>query len=121
MEIPEAPIKLSGFPTCKAGDGREVESRGDFCAQDGGKSASPQILRRAIHRQVRCGIAQMQRCEECKGIPLADSRCKVCSWWRGGVMGIAGLAEQMGYAEEMIPYMEMISVYAPGWQDRVSL
>lgn len=118
-KLPDPPIKLDGFPTCAAGDGREVEKRGDCCAQDGGKPASMQILRRAIHRQIRTCITRMIQCGPCSGIPLNGVRCPMCTWYRGGAMGIGGLAEQLGYAEELEPLMSMVGVLDPGWQTRL--
>ena len=118
--LPEAPIKLSGFPTCAhpSRDGREVEKAGDFCAQDGGKPASMEILRRSMHREIRMAIRQMQLCGDCAVIPINEIRCHRCTWMRGAAMGIAGVGEQLGWAEELEPYMRMIGHFDPGWQKK---
>ena len=118
--LPEPPITLSGFPTCAhpSQDGREVEALGDFCVQDGGKPASIEILRRAVHRQIRSAIIQMKKCHGCEVLELTDIRCSACTWCRGAAMGIAGIAGQLGWADEIKPLMAMIGIYAPGWQKK---
>jgi hypothetical protein len=35
---------------------------------------------------------------------------------RGAAMGIAGIADQMGWVDDMQPYMKMIGNFSPGWQ-----
>lgn len=118
--LPVPTIKLDGFPVCAhpRNDGREVEKRGDFCAQDGGKPASTEILRRVTVRQIRSSIRQMMLCGDCVGIPLTSVRCPACTWLRGAAMGIAGVGEQMGFAEDLEPLMALIGVFDPGWQER---
>lgn len=119
ITIPEAPIKLDGFPTCATGDGREVEKRGDVCALDGGKPASLDMIRRTIHRQIRAALRQVLACETCKEIPPDKVRCQKCSWMRGAIVGMAGVGEQIWGDEEFTPYLEIICQYDPGWQNRV--
>lgn len=119
--IPDAPIKLDGFPTCAhpGRDQREVENVGDFCALDGGKPASLDIVRRAIHRQIRLSLRQMLGCATCARIAPSEVRCTLCAWFRGAIMGMAGIGEQVWGAEEFEPYLKIVSVYDPGWQKRV--
>ena len=117
--LPEVPIFLGGIKVCEKGDKREVADGERFCGQHGGKPLSIEALRRTIHRCLRGGIHEMQRCENCVKIPLNQVRCLRCAWMRGAAMGIAGIAEEMGWAEEVEPYMKMIGVYSPGWQREV--
>jgi hypothetical protein len=56
----------------------------------------------------------MADCPDCKGRPLKDTRCPKCNWMRGVAMGIAGIAEQLGWAEEMRPYMDLIAFRRDG-------
>lgn len=121
ITIPDAPIKLDGFPTCAHADndGREVANAGDLCALDGGKPATLEIIRRSFHRQMRLGLRQILACRECKSIPPNEVRCSLCAWFRGAVMGMAGIAEQVWGDVEFMPYVSPISVFDPGWQKRV--
>lgn len=121
ITIPEAPIKLDGFPLCYGPDDdrREVENPGDLCAMCGGKPASVEILRRTIHRQARLGLRQVLGCRECKDIPPNEVRCTLCAWYRGVIMGIAGIGEQVWGPEEFDGYLKIICTYDPGWQNRV--
>lgn len=121
IAIPDAPVKLDGFPLCSHphNDGREVHAAGDVCALDGGKPASLEMIRRTMHRQIRLGLRQILACSVCKEIPPNEIRCKKCAWMRGAVMGIAGVGEQVWGLEEFDPYMQIISVFDPGWQKRV--
>src|SRR5262245_34122398 len=102
IEIPDAPIKTSGFPTCAhpQNDKREVENAGDVCRLDGGKPASMEMIRRSAHRQMRLGLRQILACRQCREIPPNEARCPQCAWFRGVMMGIAGLMEQVYGQEE---------------------
>jgi hypothetical protein len=121
IEIPEAPITLKGFPTCAHphNDGREVEKAGDLCALDGGKPASLEIIRRSLHRQIQQSLRQFLACEKCRAIPPNDIRCNLCSWFRGAIMGMAGIGEQVWGEAEFESYLKIVSVFDPGWQERV--
>ena len=121
IAIPEAPIKLDGFPLCSHpdGDGREVENHGDVCALNGGKPASMEIVRRSMHRQIQQGLRQLLACEKCKAIPPNEVRCTLCAWFRGAIMGMAGIGEQVWGCEEFEPYLAIICEFDPGWQNRV--
>lgn len=118
--LPEPPIKLDGFPLCAHPDGdrREVAAPGELCAQDGGQPATLEILRRSIHRQIRGAILEMKCCRRCEGLDLRDVRCAACAWMRGAAMGVAGIAELLGWAGEVQPLMSLIGIYDPGWQKR---
>lgn len=119
--IPDAPIKLDGFPLCAHphNDGREVHAAGDFCALDGGKPASLDMIRRTMHRQMQLALRQILLCQTCKEIPPSDLRCGLCSWMRGALMGMAGVGEQVWGDEEFVPYLKIVADYDPGWQKRV--
>lgn len=121
ITIPDAPIKLDGFPTCAGpeNDGREVHEAGEVCCLDGGKPASLEMLRRTIHRQIRLSLRQLLACRQCKEIPPEKVRCDLCSWYRGAIMGMAGIGEQVWGDEEFMPYLKIVSVHDPGWQKRV--
>lgn len=121
ITIPDALIKLDGFPTCAGAqkDGREVEKKGDLCVLDGGKPASLEILRRSIHRQMRLALRQLLGCSKCKEIPPNEKRCEMCAWFRGAMCGMGGIGEQVWGVEEFAPYLKIVCVYDPSWQDRV--
>ena len=119
--IPVPDIELSGFPTCKVASEHEVNPGEQFCAMHGGTVLSVEGQRRTIHRTIRVGIMRMMRCRQCQGLPLKDLRCSACAWTRGVAMGVAGFAEVMGWSDELMPYMEMISHFDPGWQRKVTL
>lgn len=113
-DLPESPIELAGFPTCKV-CGREEAKNGAGCAMEGGPPLSTDGLRRSILRQIRSCIYQVMNCEKCKDKQLNAERCAWCAWLRGAAMGIAGIGEQMGWESDALPYMKMIAVYEPGW------
>ena len=117
--IPMPEIELTGFLTCKAGDQHEVNPGQGFCAMHGGTVLSLEGQRRTMHRQIRMAIRLMTKCQKCEGIPLKDLRCTACAWSRGAAMGVAGFAEVMGWADELVPYMQMIGHFDPGWQRRI--
>ena len=85
----------------------------------GGTPLSLEGQRRTMHRTIRMAIRLMQRCQECQDIPLKEVRCTACAWSRGAAMGIAGFAEVLGWEKELVPYMQMIGEFDPGWQKRV--
>jgi hypothetical protein len=116
--LPEPPIELRGFKTCAEGDRREVQPGEEYCVQHGGKPLTLDGLRRSAHRTIRMAIHQMMTCGNCVGVPLNEIRCSKCAWMRGAAMGIAGEAEQLGWADDMEPYMKMIGNLEPGWQKR---
>ncbi len=122
IDIPEAPIKLNGFPTCAGPDNdkREVEKAGDLCALCGGKPASVEIIRRSMHRQMRTALRELLGCGNCKAIPPNEVRCGWCAWIRGTIMGMAGIGEQLWGCDEFDEYLKIISVFDPGWQKRVN-
>lgn len=114
-------IELAGFPTCKVGDKHEVNPDQEFCAMHGGTPLSLEGQRRTIHRTIRMAIRLMMKCRECEGIPLKELRCGACAWSRGAAMGVAGFAEVLGWEDELVPYMQMIGHFDPGWQKKVML
>ena len=121
IAIPDAKIKLDGFPTCAGDqrDGREVEKRGDLCALCGGKPANVEIIRRSMHRQIRTALRELLGCGNCREIPPNEVRCPWCAWVRGTIIGMAGIGEQIWGLEEFDEYLKIISVFDPGWQTRV--
>ncbi len=117
--IPAAPIKLDGFPLCAKKDKREVATEGGLCALCGGPPASLEIVRRSMHRQIRTALREILGCGNCKAIPPNEARCSWCAWVRGAIMGICGIGEQVWGLEEFDEYLKIVSVYDPGWQNRV--
>lgn len=115
--LPEPPIELAGFPACKV-CGREERVRDAGCAMHGGEPLPLEALRRSILRQIRSCVYQVMECKRCSDKSLNEARCAWCGWLRGAAMGIAGIAEQMGWEKDAVPYMKMIAVFDPGWADR---
>jgi hypothetical protein len=116
VTVPKAPIPVSGFPICAADYGcdYEVAEKGGTCAIHGGPPASLEMIHRSIHRQLKSCVSDMMGCLNCKGRLLKDTRCHRCNWMRGAAMGMAGLAEQLGWAEEMGPYLDLIALRRDG-------
>ena len=110
--VPESPIPIAGFPICAAGRccDYEVARKGDMCAVHGGQPAGLETVHRSIHRQLRTCVSGMRDCPDCQGRPLKDTRCPRCNWMRGAAMGMAGIAEQLGWGGEMDPYMDLIAL-----------
>lgn len=121
IEMPTAPVKLDGFPTCAGpnNDRREVAKAGDLCALCGGAPASMEIIRRSMHRQIGLGLKMLLSCETCREIPPNEPRCQRCSWTRGAMMGMAGIGEQVWGQEEFDGYLRIVGTYFPGWQKLV--
>lgn len=117
QELPDAPIQVAGFPACRV-CGREEMERGIGCAMHGGRPLDLAALRRSMLRQVRTAIQQMIDCQERGFRSVTDVCCPMCSWLRGAAMGIAGIAEQLGFESDMLPYMAVIGTLDPGWADR---
>lgn len=114
--LPEPPIELGGFPTCQVCQ-REESNKDAGCAMHGGQPLSIEALRRSLLRQMRSCVYQVMNCDQCTDKKLNEERCSWCAWLRGAAMGIAGIAEQMGWESDALPYMKMIAVYDPGWHD----
>ena len=89
--MPESPIPIAGFPICAAGRccDYEVARKGDMCAVHGGQPAGLETVHRSIHRQLRTCVSGMRDCP---------------------AMGMAGIAEQLGWGGEMDPYMDLIAL-----------
>ena len=110
LTIPESPIKLDGFPLCTDYDcPHEVGTKGQKCGLHGGPPAVIDIIHRTIHRQIRTSLRAMVGCDDCHYLSLDEIRCIRCCWYRGAIMGMAGIAEQLGWGEEMIPYLNLIA------------
>ena len=110
VTIPDAPIKVHGFPLCTHHDcPHEVETKGQACGLHGGPPATVDIIHRTIHRQIRTASWGMIDCPDCRYTALDDIRCIRCCWYRGSIMGMAGIAEQLGWGEEMVRYLELIA------------
>jgi hypothetical protein len=116
--LPAPPIELAGFPYCRQGCRTEVRGEGDACAVHGGRPMDLPMLRRRIVRGVRFAVAEIIRCEKCSQIPLNEVRCPGCAWMRGGAMGAAGLAEDLGWEADVEPLIKMIGIHDPGWMEK---
>lgn len=77
------------------------------------------MLRRTIIRGMRFAIADMIRCEKCREIPLNQVRCGACAYMRGCAMGVAGMAEGLGWIADVEPLLKLIGIPDPGWMERV--
>lgn len=119
--IPDAPFDTKApYHRCPH-DATEVAQPGQLCAPHGGPPATPEILRRIAHRQVRGSLRAMVLCSDCALTSLREPRCSKCTWIRGALMGMAGLLELLGCEKEFEPYVKLVAIYDPGWKDRVKI
>lgn len=110
-EVPEPKINLHGFPHCKKCH-TEVLKEGDLCGcHEGGVPPRDfETLRRTLLRQIRGSVASMQNCAKCFSVPMAAIRCPLCTWTRGAAMGLSGIAQIMGWNDDVHDLIDLIGI-----------
>ena len=119
VALPPPPFPLDGFPRCAFTGPTGIECRsevlkiGDICGSHPGGTPVLDfgVLRRSIVRQIRTGVLFMQNCRYCAslGRALDEVRCGACGYMRGCILGIAGIAEEHGWAEDSRPLLDLVA------------
>ncbi len=110
--MPPPPFKVEGFSACRE-CGREKYPEDVGCRIHGGQRPTWEMLRRTIYRQIRGGVVKMAECVWCAKVPFNHVSCPACTWIRGATMGVAGLAEVMGWEDDVTWFLDLVSVPNP--------